>query len=229
VKRKKKQNRSKGGLDRLATIQVQLTAVGLEANFDTPTQLAYRYRLKNVYTPLQQSGLTFPVLADCDDKGSRAIPMISKGNVDYVAGCGHGDAFTYKGYQYDLIFQTGYNPQVVQDKIIHLLSCRSGMALGPYLVSSGCLAFFGYTDDFFFVASDADIFFECDAQIDLGFGAGMTASEVYEKTRAVFNKYIDQFNANSQFCKAATLKFDRDALCSPVQDQKWGNRSAKLR
>ena len=205
------------------------TGVGLEANFDTQTQLAYRYRSINVYASLERSGFKFQVLSGRQDVSATAPSAAQKSKSDYITGCGHGQEDTFLGYQQDPIFVAQqYAPENVKNKVIHFLSCRNAQKLGPDFVTNGCKAFFGYCDDFIFCLGSEDIFFECDAQIDLCFAVGLTAEEVHDSVIKVFNKYIKQFESNHQFDEQAALSFDRDILCSPVTDSKWGSKSARL-
>jgi hypothetical protein len=204
-------------------------AVGLEANFDCQTRLAYKYRSDNVYAPLLKSGLKLQVIAGSDDMKKVIGSAFKISNSNYITGCGHGGSDAYYGYKNDLIFAVkSYDRRNVQDKIIHFLSCRNAQELGPDLVSSGCSAFFGYNNDFVFHVKYADIFFECDAQIDLGFAAGLMAEEVHNKVIATFDKYIQQFRDNNQSYEAAALAYNKRILRSPVLDSNLGCKNARL-
>jgi hypothetical protein len=229
MKAKQSSENANGRPGRVIDAQIKLTAIGLEANFDEQTQLAYKYREENVYQLFQRLGMAVQVIAGAGDKRSSVASAAKKSNVDYLTGCGHGLFDTYAGYWDIPIFEAGsYDSDEAKGKIVHFLSCRVARDLGPDFVHNGCLAFFSYREDFFFHPNDADIFFECDSQIDLAFAAGLTAGEVYTKTVAVFDKYIQQYRDNGQFCKAATLQFDRDYLCAPSKGPEWGSVHARL-
>jgi hypothetical protein len=91
-----------------------------------------------------------------------------------------------------------YSPEEVQGKIVHLLSCETAGKLGPDLVSHGCRAFFVTTKIFRFNSFQmdiADIFFQCDSEIDRAFADGLTAADVYSRVVALFDKNIAALRA----------------------------------
>ncbi|MBA7568762.1 hypothetical protein ES708_10496 [subsurface metagenome] len=49
-----------------------------------------------------------------------------------------------------------YNPSEVKGKVIKLLSCQTGVELGPDLIRNGAASFMGYRDDYIWVM-DADL------------------------------------------------------------------------
>jgi hypothetical protein len=70
---------------------------------------------------------------------------------------GHGDVDVFTGQNEAIILEVGkYTPREVEGKVIKLLSCQTGVELGPDLVRNGCAAFMGYTDDYIWVM-DSDL------------------------------------------------------------------------
>ena len=52
----------------------------------------------------------------------------------------------------------------------------------------GCLAFFGYDDDFLYHTDVKDIFFECDTEIDLGAPNPSNSSLRRQQARRLLNR-----------------------------------------
>lgn len=86
----------------------------------------------------------------------RGLFVLSAPQSDLIIGVGHGDETTFSGQNEAVILEVGkYDPREVKGKVIKLLSCETGVALGPDLVRNGALAVQGYTDDYVWVM-DAD-------------------------------------------------------------------------
>jgi len=49
-----------------------------------------------------------------------------------------------------------YNPKEVEGKVVKLLSCQTGLELGPDLIKNGAISFAGYRDDYIWVM-DSDL------------------------------------------------------------------------
>ena len=79
-----------------------------------------------------------------------------------------------------------------------------------------------------FLLDSADIFFECDSEIDRGFADGLNAKQVHERVNALFNKHINALRQLGSDYKAATLEFDRDHLRGPLSGPQWGDPLASL-
>ena len=147
-------------------------------------------------------------------------------------GVGHGSPTTFTGHFYDVVFEVGnYSAAEASGKIVHFLSCETAADLGPDFVRNGCLAFFGYDEDFVFTVADQDAFFECDSEIDRAFADGLTAAEVYDRVEKLFAKRVANFRAQGKYTEAATLESDLDCLrcpSSPPGGTAWGSEQAKL-
>lgn len=76
---------------------------------------------------------------------------------DIIIGMGHGDADAFTGQNEAVIWEVGkYDPKEVGGKVIYLLSCETGVLLGPDLIKNGANSFMGFADDFVWVC-DADL------------------------------------------------------------------------
>jgi hypothetical protein len=214
---------------RVLSLEVDVVVLAIDANFELVTQTGFNYREKNVYPYLQKKGFA---VKRCQGSLARRIyvaPEARKPNVDYLTGIGHGAYDSFTGDFFDPIFSVGnYSQDESQRKIVHFISCETGRDLGPDFVAHGCKAYFGYDEDFTFQLEIADIFFECDSQIDLAFADGLAAREVYDRTKALFDKHIGTLRAQGDAYKAATLEFDRDHLRAPSSGAQWGDPYARL-
>jgi hypothetical protein len=119
------------------------------ADFDLPTRSASGFLVRYIAPRLGP----VPLYGAVD----RRLPFkLSAPQSDIIIGMGHGDVDTFTGQNESLILQVGnYNPDEIKGKVIKLLSCQTGVKLGPDLVSNGAAAFLGYTDDYLWIC-DAD-------------------------------------------------------------------------
>lgn len=150
--------------------------------------------------------------------------------MEYLTGVGHGSYNVYTGDYGDPIFQVGnYHPDEAKGKIVHFLSCQTARDLGPDFVSNAARAYFGYDENFTFTMPEKDTFFECDSEIDKAFADGLTAAQVYDRVRRLYDQRIADFRAAGKLREAATLEFDRDHLrCPSSGGSRWGDPRAKL-
>ncbi|HJQ23830.1 MAG TPA: hypothetical protein VKA60_07920 [Blastocatellia bacterium] len=214
---------------RVVSLTLDLGVLAVDANFETVTQTGYKYRQQHVYPFLEKKGFT---LHRCQKSLARRMyvsPVARQPHIVYITGIGHGAYDSFTGDFYEVIFSVGnYSQEESQKKIVHFISCETARDLGPDFVAHGCIAYFGYDENFTFQLDIADIFFECDSEIDRGLASGLTAAEVHERVVALFNQHINALRANGDLYKAATLEFDRDHLRSPVSGPQWGDPQARL-
>jgi hypothetical protein len=214
---------------RTVTISVTATAVGIDSNFEPITASACAYRNSTVYPYLSAKGFNIVKLQGALARRMYVAPAVKQTGVEYITGVGHGAYDTYTGNAYEPIFQVGhYDPAEPKGKIVHLLSCETGRDLGPDFVKNGCLAYFGYDENFSFVPDDSALFFACDSEIDLGFADGQAAEDVYARTMKKFNDQIASLKAAGKLYSASLMQFNRDHLRSPHDDPRWGQKTAKL-
>jgi hypothetical protein len=211
-------------------VAVPIVAVGIDSNWEPATLAAYQYREKHVYPHLASKGYT---IDKCQGPLARRIyvaPKAQQTGVVYLTGVGHGSYTTYTGHYYDPVFEVGnYSAAESSEKIVHFLSCETARDLGPDFVKNGCLAYFGYDEDFVFTVADQDTFFECDSEIDLAFADGLTADQVYDRAKKLFAQRAADFRAQGKQNEAATLELDFDRLrCPSSGGSAWGDTKAKL-
>jgi hypothetical protein len=214
---------------RIVSLGVPLTILGIDANFEPVTQAGFQYRQTNVYPYVQGKGFTLQLCQGSMARRVYVAPAARQAGVVYITGIGHGTPDTFTGDYYDSIFSVGnYAPEESHGKIIHLLSCQTALTLGPDLVLHGCKAFFGYDTDFTFFMDIANMFFQCDSEIDRAFADGLTASDVYTRVINLFNQNIAALRAQGSNYKAAAMESNRDHLKAPTSGIGWGDPGATL-
>ena len=119
-------------------------------DFDLATRSASGFLLRWIAPRLEPIQL-YSIVA-------RRTPFeLSAPQSDIIIGTGHGDISVFTGQNEDIILEIGkYDPREVSGKVIKLLSCQTGIALGPDLIKNGAASFAGYTDDYVWVM-DTDL------------------------------------------------------------------------
>lgn len=216
------------------TVNVTLEAVvlAIDANFDPVTKAPFEYREKNVYPYFEKKGFTVVRRQGASARRAEVAPEARKPNVVYLTGVGHGFPESYTGDNLDPIFSRGhYSAKESQGKIVHFLSCETAAGLGPSFVTNGCRAYFGYSDEFTYPPALAEVFFECDSEIDRGFADGLTADEVFKRVLTRFQKHIDRLKSTGDggdLFNASVLEVDLRLLRAPSSGSEYGDRKAKL-
>ncbi|MBA7692334.1 hypothetical protein ES703_100901 [subsurface metagenome] len=120
------------------------------ADFDLPTRSASGFLIRYILPRLGPAPLY--------GMFNRRLPFqLSAPQSDVIIGMGHGQEDAFTGQNEILLLKVGqYNPKEVEGKVVKLLSCQTGVELGPDLVANGCVAYLGYTDDYLWVC-DADL------------------------------------------------------------------------
>jgi hypothetical protein len=214
---------------RRVEFELELKALAIDSAYEPVTKAGYDYRQEHVYPYLEAKG--FGILR-CQGKLARrtyVAPEAVREDVTYVTGVGHGSQTTYTGDHGDYIFSVGeYQPEEADGKVVHFLSCQTAAQLGPDFVENGCRAYFGYDVNFTFFMDYADVFFECDSLIDRAFADGLTAEEVYDRVIDLYDARIAELEEAGHDYVAAALETDRDHLCSPSVDARWGDPAATI-
>jgi hypothetical protein len=209
---------------------LNVTVLGIDSNYEPVTKAAFDYRETHVYPYLKAKGFQITKLQGPLARRYYVAPEARMREVVYLTGVGHGSYNLYTGDHGDVIFKVGsYQPEEARGKIVHFLSCETARDLGPDFVRNGCRAYFGYDENFSFTWADANIFFECDSEIDRAFGNRLSAAQVYIQVKKLFDTRIAELRAAGKVYPAATLEFDRDHLrCPSSGGSNWGNPTAKL-
>lgn len=219
-------------LDFLRNLFSKKKIIAIDSNWEPVTEAGYKYRQANVYPVFRNQGYEIVkaqgVNANRDYVKSRLMTIK---NLRYITGVGHGNYELYTGQDPHIIFKVGeegYDKKEVDNRVVHLLSCRTARYLGPDFVKNGCLAFFGYDENFAFSWGYEEIFFRCDSEIDFSFAKGFNAKQVYDKTRIIYTDAIDALNDEGNYYVAAILQDDLDILRCPSIDIKYGKENVTI-
>lgn len=120
------------------------------SDFDLPTRSASGFMLRYI-APRVEPVQLFGMLV-------RRLPFqLTAPQSDIIIGVGHGDKDAFCGQNEIVLLEVGkYSPREVRGKVIKLLSCQCGVALGPDLIKNGALSVAAYVDDYVWVC-DADL------------------------------------------------------------------------
>ena len=208
------------------------TILAIDANFDPITRAPFDYREQNVYPLFQNNGFTIIRRQGSSARRNEVASQARRPEVVYLTGVGHGFPNSYTGDNLDPVFSVGnFTPAEAAGKIVHFLSCETAAGLGPDFVAKGCRAYFGYSDNFTYPPNLAEIFFDCDSEIDRGFANGLTADQVFQNVLARFQQHIDQLKStgdSGDLFNASVLEVDLRLLRAPSVAVEYGDPSAKL-
>ena len=202
--------------------------VAIDSNYEPVTKAAYEFRQEYVYPKFTIQN--YKIIRNQGISANRTSVkdnLMCYKDIKYITGVGHGNYNLYTGHRGNIVFKIGdYLTKEVKGRVIHLLSCRTARDLGPDFVEKGCLAFFGYTENFTFYWGYEEIFFRCDSEIDVAFASGSNAKKVYENTKKIYEDAIDELNDGGHYYIAAILQEDLDILKCPSIGSEWGNETA---
>ena len=206
-----------------------MRAVTIDSTHEAVVEMCRDFRQSQVFPALTTEGLTLQEFDGPQSTRANVAPALTAADVNYVSASGHGFENRFTGQDGVSLLEVGqFAPTEVRGKIIHLLACLAGQDLGPDLVANGCTAFFGYDIVFVFPLDQPDLFLDCDAEIDRALAAGKTCQEAYEDAFNAFTLRIEQLMALHKPYLAAALAFNRDRLCAPSVDPKFGNTTARV-
>jgi hypothetical protein len=204
--------------------------IGIDANHDSATRVVSRHRRKSVYPHFVAKGFAVKRFTGKRARRDLVKEAVKGAEVQYITGVGHGLYNSYLGHGDAPVFQVGqYDAAECNAKIVHLLSCLTALALGPSMVANGSHAFFGYDEYFTFNDKTRDAMLDCDSEIDRGFADGLSAHEVYLRAIAAYDAAIAEAKRTSKVYRAGLLEFNRDHLCAPSIDGRYGTQGARLR
>lgn len=210
-------------------LTLEKTVLGVDSDYDAATKPAADYRAKNVYPEFRDQGFEVVILRGKLARRHFVATEARKPQVVMLTGIGHGLFDLYTGDQGQAIWRVGqYEREESNGRIAHFLSCQTARDLGPDLVKNGCRAYFGYDVNFVFNLERAEIFFECDSEIDRALAQGATARQAYQRAVDLYNQRIQQADDAGHPYIASLLETDRDHLCAPSVDSRWGDTSARL-
>jgi len=128
---------------------------------------------------------------------------LTKKNPQLVLLNGHGSDTTVAGHKDEPLIVAGENDDLLSEKIIHALSCKSAKILGRKSVKTGALAYIGYDDDFIFfytptmisrptTDNTAHLFLDPATKPVSALLKGQTVSEAYQKSQQAYKDQISR-------------------------------------
>ena len=189
----------------------------VESNYEGVTYIGYNFRVrKYVYPYFLEKDYNVLTLFENDATRQKFSLYCLLPDVMYISVFGHGYDDHVTGQHGEILWKVdSYDPREAQDKIIHLMSCLTARRLGPDLVDQGALAYFGYEEPFTFFhllgiedpLDDpiADVFFQCDSQVDRLIADGLPAGRVYDATKELFREKYEDFLARDSDVAMALL------------------------
>jgi len=210
------------------------TIVCVDCPFDTGDQQitqfmrARRDRAGGLYDELTRRGyklkkLLNPTLTELEQ-------AMDDPSVAFLTASGHGskDGQSFLRNADEDLIHAGrgfYNRGVFDGKIVHFFACDTARSLGinlsnPDSTGAAVAAFFGYNADFSFAADfrkdpgAADLFIDCDSEIDLALADGLSPQDAHAVGLGAFDRLINQWIADKSRAELVDLvRKDRLALC----------------
>lgn len=216
---------------RTATLTVAEQVVAMDSDYDEITASARRYRDAEIYPQLEAEGFELVHRQGRMARRHWIVRSATQSGTRFLTGVGHGQPDTFTGDMGMPVFEVeGYPQGAVHGRVVHLLSCQTAIELGPAMVEDGCLAFFGYDRNFIAYTDErfADIFWECDGEIDRALAEGNSAGEAYRRAFELYDAYSEALRDAGHDAVAAALEFDRDHLMAPSVDPMFGDTDARL-
>jgi hypothetical protein len=191
------------------------TIVISRPDFETVTRWGQHWFNELVVKPAQEKG--FNVIDLYAEKAVRENfhQTIDENNPIYISGVGHGNETTFTGQNYSVLLKVDDSETMKRapKRHFHLLSCKTGVLLGPKLIEYGGVAFHGYKVTYYFVISTfpnsyAKPFFDSDTTIDRALFEGKTHGEAFKEAYAKYTAYIES-PETPEICKRYLL-WDRN-------------------
>lgn len=198
------------------------TVVAIDANDDIETKYAEAFRRKYLYNHPKITTDRTHTLISCSGANANlksvSPVLMSPLGVGFISGNGHGNPTDYCGQGKLPIWNAlSVLAPHVSGKIVHLLSCEAGIALGPAMINAGARAFWGYQADYIFhfdsrypgpIVDDpvAKAFLYIDTLIDSGILAGKDTGAINSTITCFFPLLLSAINSanlkNPQFVSA---------------------------
>ena len=216
-------------------------AIDYDSASDDPhlsSRVATEFRRANVEPRLKQ---VLALVPEPNANGWKGIADDITNDVVYFSGCGHGSEMAFPASPLaPVLTPGGYDTAKIRHRIIHLLACSTAIGLGPDLVSNGKAdAFIGYAGLFSFPdptasvdgATFANIFLDCDAQIDYCLTEGGSVSDAIKLTKSYFQHQSDMLlaqNPRVAHCLLVNAGLLRGPLVDSDDDNEFGKSSASF-
>lgn len=136
------------------------------------------------------------------------IKLVEEKNPNLILFHGHGSSKAIGGFESNILIACDDNEKLLENKIIHSLTCNSGEILGPKCVSCGTKAFIGYKKEFKFVhlgkttslsqKSDpvAELFLLPALEVDKALLEGSSLKQAHLRSKKMYADHFMIFLAN---------------------------------
>lgn len=224
-----------------------IKVLAIDSDYDWITGSVMNHRETYVYSHINANFIRCQVdKATREEVLSKIGPNGSDIDIKYITGSGHGSGegnifygqvqITDGNSNEEIIWRKRcpllggpqYKKEEVENRIVHLLSCATADVLGPDMVDKGCLAFFGYSEDFWAREETIELCVYADSEIDLAFLDGENAEIVYLRTVIAYIIAQIILVREDLFDFAAEIQHNLDYLKCPHHDEKWGDKRARL-
>ncbi len=129
--------------------------------------------------------------------------FLSKEKPEMVILNGHGSDSTVAGHRDEPIIAAGDNENLLKEKIIYAISCKSAKRLGPASIDAGARTYVGYDDDFVFVYDPnkithptddktAALFLEPSNELIISLLKGNTAEESHKRSQNLYRETLNR-------------------------------------
>lgn len=125
--------------------------------------------------------------------------MVTEKNPSFIFLNGHGDEISAMGYQQMPVITLNKNDYLLIGRIVHIISCKTGLWLGQFAVDKGCKGYIGYQGLFHIksISPDPDrdeyskMFKEVVNETSLMLLNNMSIIDVFNKSQQIYDKKIE--------------------------------------
>jgi len=144
--------------------------------------------------------------------------FVNKMRPSFIFFNGHGGDNCITGHDKEVLVQSDNNEDLLKNKIIYALSCRSAKELGCKSIKKGTVAYIGYDDDFVFVYDEtkiskplvdniAKLFLEPSNRIASSLFKGHNTGVAYGKSQELFVKNIQKLLTSESSTDSVYIRY----------------------
>ena len=173
-------------------------------NYDQTTNYLFYWAELVLKSAKSKKILTFD-LADDQANRKNFEKSLKKHKPTFIFLNGHGSASSVTGNNGEILLSFAKNEELVKKKVVYALSCQSAKRLGKSCVSSGCVSYLGYDEDFIFCFEEdkqnsplddktAGYFLAPAVNLAVDTVEGKTTGEAFENSQESFKQNIVKFS-----------------------------------
>ncbi|MDO8537588.1 MAG: hypothetical protein Q7S21_01765 [archaeon] len=149
---------------------------------------------------------------------SNVCQYLEKMAPNFVVFNGHGSDKAILGHHDEEIIRSEYNENLLKEKIVYAIACKTAAHLGKEACKNGTKAFIGYEQDFGFITDtlwegsptkDAlqEPFKEASNTVAFSIIKGNTAKEAFEKSQKKFDDLIKKYSSTNASKENKEIRF----------------------